>query len=135
MAARVRARLTPSEGRRFGLTVGAALLVLAAVLAWRDHGLASTASALVGAALVISGVAIPDRLGPVHAAWMTVARAISAVTTPVFMAVIYFGVILPVGVLRRRVGGNPLVRTPGPGGTYWMDRAPGARRSDLRRQF
>lgn len=104
-------------------------------MAWRDHELAARFAALVGGVLLLTGLVVPGRLGPVYAAWMATARAISTVTNPVVMAVIYFGVMLPIGVLRRWLGGNPLVRAPGPGGTFWVDRPPGARRSDLRRQF
>jgi len=135
MATRVRTRLTPAEGRKFAFTVGGAFLALAGLLAWRGHAAAAIGAALLACALVIAGALAPGRLGLVQGAWMTLARAISMVTTPVSMAVIYFGVMLPIGVARRRFGRNPLVRVPGAGGTYWVERPPGARRSDLRRQF
>ena len=49
---RVPARLTPAEGRKFGLTVGAAFLVLAAIPWWRGHRIARDCAcgALGGAA-------------------------------------------------------------------------------------
>ena len=51
-------------------------------------------------------------LGPVERAWMGLAHAISKVTTPIVMGVMYLLVLTPVGLLRRRFGGNPLVHAP-----------------------
>ena len=40
---------------------------------------------------------------------MGLAHAISKVTTPIFMGVVYFVVITPIGFIRRRAfGSNPL---------------------------
>jgi hypothetical protein len=64
----------------------------------------------IGLVPAIAGVLIPTRLVPVERAWMTLARAISFVTIPIVMAVLYFGIITPVGLLRRLVADNPIVQ-------------------------
>ena len=51
---------------------------------------------------------------------MGLAHAISKVTTPIFMGVVYFLVITPVGFVRCAVGGNPLRAHRGASG--WVDR-------------
>lgn len=135
MAARVPARLTPAEGRKFGLTVGVAFLVLAAVLVWRGHLPVATALGVIGALLALAGLAMPTRLGPVFKAWMGLAHAISKVTTPIFMGLVYFGVVTPTGLIMRAVGKNPIERTEVEGG-FWVPRPPGERRShSMERQF
>jgi hypothetical protein len=135
MAERVPARLTPHQGRRFGLTVGGAFLVFAAIAWWRGHPTASMVLATLGGVLTLAGLAIPTYLGPVERAWMALAHAISKVTTPIVMGVMYLGVLLPVGVLRRGLGGNPLVHAPVEQG-FWRPRPAGSRRSkSMRRQF
>jgi hypothetical protein len=135
LAARVPARLSSSEGRKFGLTVGAAFLALGAVFWWRGHVYQAGAAGLLGAALSLAGLLVPGRLGPTYGAWMRLAAALSAVTTPVFMAVIYFGVLTPVGFMVRLLRGNPLVR-PRSGASFWVPREGAARRrSDMERQF
>jgi hypothetical protein len=48
----VPARLTVAEGRKFGLVVGGAFLVLGAILAWRAHGTAASIVLVLGSALV-----------------------------------------------------------------------------------
>jgi hypothetical protein len=128
-------RLTAAEGRRFGLTVGAAFLVFAAIAWWRGHPTTASVLGTPGILLAASGLVIPTLLGPVERAWMGLAHAISKVTTPIVMAVMYMGVLLPVGVLRRSLGGNPLVHAEQAHG-YWRSRPETARRSgSMRRQF
>lgn len=88
----------------------------------------------LGGALVLGGLLIPGRMGPVHARWMALALVISKVTTPVFMGLIYFGLFTPMGLVRRLLGKNALVRPDT--GTFWVSRPAGpGRRSDLTRQF
>lgn len=135
MATRVSARLTPKEGRRFGLTVGAAFLVLAGLMWWRAHPLAAAVVGAIGGGLAVAGLILPTHLGPVERAWMALAHAISRVTTPIVMAVMYFVVLTPVGLLRRIFARNPLVHEEGMSG-FWKSRPVKARRSaSMERQF
>ena len=133
MERRIRARLTPAEGRKFGLSVGTAFLVIGGVFWWRHHQTAATVLWSIGGALILSGLLIPGRLGPVHAAWMGMAHAISKVTTPIFMSIVYFVVLTPAGVIRRIVGRNPLHQQHTETG-YWIAREGGGR-GDITRQF
>jgi Saxitoxin biosynthesis operon protein SxtJ len=128
------ARLTPAEGRKFGLMVGGAFLLLAALLWRRVHLPAAAVSGALGGVLVLGGLAWPSQLGPVYRAWMALARAISKVTTPIFMSVIFFLVLTPAGLLVRLFGHRPLTRPHG-AGTYWHSRPEGERRSALDHQF
>ena len=143
LAARVPARLSPApgaaftaaDGRRFGLTVGGAFLAIAAFFWWRDHPTRAAVVAALGGALALAGLAIPARLGPVFRGWMRFGHAISRVTTPIFLGIVYFLVILPFGVVRRALGKNALTRAQTAAG-YWVSRNPiPGPRSDLRRQF
>ena len=135
LADRVSAGLSRSEGRRFGLTLGIAFLVLTAVLVWRDRPLAGGVTAVLGTVFVLAGLLIPTRLGRVERAWMALARAISKVTTPVFMGIVYFVTIVPVGVVMRMLGRNPLVHGQTEGG-FWIKTKPESRRPDhMHHQF
>ncbi len=135
MAAGIPARLTAAKGRSFGLTVGGAFLAIAAFVWWRGHLKVASVLGVLGFVLALAGLVIPTRLGPVERGWMGLAHAISKVTTPIVMGVMYFLVILPVGLLRRALGGNPLEHKEA-GGSYWKPRPEGARRTrSLKRQF
>lgn len=133
-AGRRRPSFTVSEGRRFGLAVGGAFIAFGGLLLWRAHGVAAAIVAALGAGLLFGGLAIPARLGPIYRLWMGLALAISRVTTPVLLSLIYFLLITPIGYLRRAIGGDPLRHPPTEGGGYWADR--GERpKGDLERQF
>lgn len=145
MAGTIRPRLSAGEGRRFAFTLAAAFAVLGAFLWWRHSAAPFFPSApsapsapyallLLSAVLFASGALIPTRLGPVQRAWMGLAHAISRITTPIFMAVIYFLVIAPMGLLLRVLGRNPLSRTA-INGSFWVTRSPAEQRSDIERQF
>jgi hypothetical protein len=135
VAERIRPRLTAAQGRRFGLTVGAAFAVFAGIAWWRGHPTTFTVLGSIAGLLILAGLAIPTMLGPVERGWMALAHAISKVTSPIVMGVMYLVVITPVGLLRRWLGGNPLVHSLDKQ-SYWRTRPENARRTaNLSRQF
>ncbi|MCC7181517.1 MAG: hypothetical protein IT177_24275 [Acidobacteria bacterium] len=134
MAAGVPARLTAAQGRRFGLTVGAAFLVFAAIAWWRGHPTTTSVLGILGGVLSVSGLVIPTYLGPVERAWMQLAHLLSKVTTPIVMGVMYLLVLTPVGFLRRIFGGNPMVHAAH-NSSYWKSRPEGRRAGNLSRQY
>lgn len=125
---------TPRDLRHFALSVGAVLVGLGALGYWRGRTVSAVVFGALGVALVAAGLVAPARLRPVYRAWMSVALAMSKVTTPLFMTVVYIAVLTPLGLAMRLARRRPLARTR-EAATYWVDRPPGARRSDLRRQF
>jgi len=133
VAAGIPARLTPAEGRKFAFPVGAAFLALAALTWWRDAAILWRVFSGLGGLLIVAGLVVPGKLGPVYRAWMALAHAISKVTTPIFMGVVYFVVLTPIGLLMRLVGRKPLVHPEQDGG-FWRA-APSGGRADLERQF
>lgn len=135
MAARISTRLTAAEGRRFGLTVGGAFLLMTAVTSYRGHGTIALVTGCIGIALVLGGVLAPTRMGPVERGWMRMALAMSRVTTPVAMALVYFLVITPFGLVRKAIGRDPLHHIPDQG-TFWKSRpARTAGTASMERQF
>ena len=133
MAEGIPARLTPAEGRKFGLTVGGAFLALAGLLWWRGRVRAALVFAALGGALVLAGLVAPGRLGAVQRAWMGLGRLMSRVTTPVFMGIVYFLILTPIGWGMRLFGKNPVARPP-VGGSFWV-RRPEGKHSRMDHQF
>ena len=134
MAARVPARLTAAQGRRFAFPVGLAFLVLGGLLWWRGRETAALVPAAIGAVLLLAGHVVPQRLGPVERGWMALAERISRVTTPLLMGAVYFLVVTPIGFVMRVFGHRPLTPRNENGG-FWSPRGRGTDRSDLERQF
>ena len=125
---------TRSEGRRFAFPVGSAFLLLAAVLLWRERDLLAGVMVALGASLYAAGLLAPARLGPVYRAWMALALAISKVTTPIFMAIVYFGVLTPTGLVMRAFGRNAIVHRARED-SYWVSTEDLNASGDLKRQF
>jgi hypothetical protein len=134
LAAGIPARLTAAQGRRFGLTVGIAFLVIAAIPLWRQHYATAAVLGTLGGLLTFAGLLVPTRLGPIERGWMRLAHAISKVTTPIIMGIMYLLVLTPFGIGRRLFGGNPLEHQPDDRG-FWRTRPTERRRSNLSRQF
>jgi hypothetical protein len=93
--------------------------------------------ATLAAIFFLAGLIAPTRLGPVERAWMGVAHAISRVTTPLFMGIVYFVVLTPIGLFRRAVTKHTLSPSRS-AKTFWIDRKkidPDAARRRMERQF
>ena len=121
------------ELRKFGVTVGLAFLALAAFVFWREpESVFWKVFAGAGSALLLAGLLIPAQLGPVYRGWMKFALLLSKVTTPLFMGIVYFGLFLITGLLRRAMGKNAMV-TKEVNGSFWSARE--IRRANLERQF
>lgn len=134
LARGISARLTAAEGRKFGLLVGGAFLLLGGLLWRRTRLVEASVAGVLGISLIAAGLAVPTRLGPIHRAWMALAHAISKVTTPIFMGVMYYLVLTPAGLAARLAGHRPLARPHG-AATYWQSRSAGARRGEMDHQF
>lgn len=135
MAEGISAGLSREEARRFGLLVGATFAVLGALQWWRGRPSVALVLGALGALLLALGVVLPGALVPVRRRWMGMAKGMSKVTTPIFMGVVYFVVLTPVGVVRRLIGRGPLKPHP-PGASHWVVRAARERaRSDMQHQF
>jgi len=123
--------LSSAEGRRFALTVGMAFSVLGSLAWWRGRHTVAMVLVGVGASLIVAGLVVPGKLGPVYRAWMSFAEALSKVTTPIFLGIVYYFPITVTGLVMRLIGRNPMKRKDIEG-SYWVT---SDQSSDLHRQF
>jgi hypothetical protein len=133
MAEGIPARLTAAEGRKFAFTVGVAFLVLAGISKWRGHQWPPLVLGALGGILLVAGIVAPSHLGPIQRFWMALAHAISRITTPIFLSVVYFLVLTPIAIILRLLRGNPM-KHQAQDGSYWVP-SPGGGRSNLENQF
>lgn len=114
-----------------------AFAVIGAMAWWRGRERGALILAVVAGLFFLAGALVPTRLAPVEKTWMALARAMSRVTTPVFMGIVYFLVLTPTGVLRRKVGKRLLTRSRS-SASFWVDRErsdPRTARQRMERQF
>ncbi len=98
--------------RAFGLIVGGVFLFISLwpFLFRNPEGPRYWAFAL-GALLMLQGLVLPQSLGPIYRVWMKLGHALGWVNTRLILAVFYFTVITPIGLLRRLFGKDALSRT------------------------
>ncbi len=92
-----------SDFRKFGITIGVFLLVIAGFLFWK--GKDSFEILLIsGLALCLLGLTIPVLLKPIYWIWMVLAVILGWIMTRVILSLLFFVVITPIGVFSRLFG-------------------------------
>ncbi len=81
--------------------------------------------------------AAPTVLTPAARLWQSFGLLLSRVTTPIIMALLFFGVVLPTGLGLRLLGKDPLrLRRHPEQSSYWIVREPpGPEPDSLKNQF
>jgi hypothetical protein len=113
---------TRRELRQFAsLWLPLSCVAVAAVL-WKA-GFSNATSGVVaatGAALGIVGWLRPDLFRPIFVAWLAAAYPIGWVVSHVVLAILYFGVLTPIGLTLRLFGRDPMTRRwDRDATTYW----------------
>lgn len=115
-----------SSDRGFGLTVGGILLLIALVRAW-FHGLGWVQYGLggIGLLLVVLGLVLPHSLSLLNRGWTRLGLIMFKVVNPIVLGLIYGLTMVPIGLLMRLTGRDPLhlaIDRAAP--SYWVMREP-----------
>lgn len=125
-----------ASDRSFGLVFAVVFLVVASLPLVRGGSIRLWALPVSAAFL---GVALlsPRWLAPLNRVWTRFGLLLHSIVSPVALAVVFFGVVLPTGVLLRVFGKDPLRLKRDPAAeTYWIERdPPGPTAESLRNQF
>ena len=93
----------------------------------------------LGIAAVFLAVALvrPSLLAPLNRVWFKFGLLLQRVVNPLVMAVIYFAVVTPTGLIMRALGKDPLRLKHDPDArSYWIHRdPPGPERESMQNQF
>jgi len=125
----------PSD-RNFGFTMAA---VFALIGAYGLYRASSHAPIWLGIAAVFAAVTLvrPQSLGPANRAWLKLGLLMYKVVNPVIMAILFFGVVMPIGLLMRLFGKDFLrLARDRQAATYWLPRTdPRAQSESMKQQF
>jgi|ERR1043166_1132283 hypothetical protein len=113
-------RRTFRAEREFGLIVGAVFGLVGAW--WFYRGKFATAAyvfTITGSALIILGATLPRLLVIPRKYWMKLAQGMSYVSSRIILAIVYFLVLTPIGVIKRATGWDPLQRRAAPRESFW----------------
>ena len=108
----------PGTERSFGVSVGGVLCVLAAALFWRGRPVRAEIIGAIGSALVVLGAVAPSLLKGPRVWWWRVARIVGDFNARVLLTVMFVAVFVPLGVIWRLTGKDPLGRRKG--SPRWM---------------
>lgn len=115
----------PGSDRGFGAVMAAASCVIGGFKLWhasRFWWVWLALAAAFGAAAWLS----PALLRPLNYLWFRFGLLLHRIVSPIAMAVIFFGAVLPVGLLMRLFGNQPLAPKFDPrAGSYWIARKQG----------
>ena len=112
------------------------LLVVALLVGQFDRPVLATVLGVATLGLSVCGLVWPHMIWPVYAAWMVAAYPVGWVLGHVVMAVVFYLLVTPIGLLMRLFGRDPLARRFDPGAaSYWKTRRQVDDRSRYFRQF
>jgi hypothetical protein len=103
--------LSRKELRKFGLTTGGIIAVLfGVVFPWLLGRGVPIWPWILGGLLVAMGLVAPGTLRPAHRGWMLFGHVMSRITTPIILGVLFYGAVLPTGLVRRLLGRDSMAR-------------------------
>lgn len=125
-----------SDLKKFGLLIGAVLILGAFFLLWKQHTY-YIFSFISGIVFIILSFVWPSVLKPLQKAWMTLSIVMGFVMSKVIMAIIFYVMVTPIGLMGRLSGKKFLdLKLDKNAASYWIDRTQTkTEKSDYERQF
>jgi hypothetical protein len=125
----------PGSDRTFGLVMAAALAIVSLLNGWHHGRLWPWTSAAV-ALFLLAAWLMPSVLHPLNRLWMKLGLLLHRVVNPIVMGLLFYGTILPTGLVMRMRGRDLLRLKREPDAeTYWIVRTPGPAPESMRDQF
>lgn len=128
-----------SSERGFGLVMAAAFAVLASIVIYHHAGLTRAGEVLLAIALAFLALALtrPAWLAPLNRVWFRFSILLYRLTNPVLMLLIYSVAMVPMGLLLKLCGKDPLHRRfDAKAESYWIARTPpGPKPDTMKHQF
>lgn len=116
--------ITGSSDRSFGVVITVALTAVGLFPLLNGEPPRWWSLAVAGVMLVVTLVRA-ELLAPLNRVWFRFGLFLHRIINPVIMAVIYFAVVTPTGLIMRAVGKDPLRLRRDPNAeSYWIHRTP-----------
>jgi hypothetical protein len=131
----MQSRISARSLRSFGLIVGTGFAVVALWPTIFGDGHPRVWALIVTIVLGMTALACPSALGPFHRVWTAIGEALGWVNTRVILGLVYYLLVVPVGLVRRLLGNDPMRRQfDRDVATYKIPRG-GRPASHMRRQY
>ena len=121
------------EIRKFGFLIGGVLIAVSIFMLWKALSYYQLVF-IIGAIFIILGFFIPMVLKPIYIIWMTFATILGWIMTRVILAVLFYLIVTPIGLIARIFGVNFLDLSWNDNvKSYWNTRD--KKVSDIEKQF
>ena len=94
---------TKKDLRKFGLTVGGVLILIAVLLFYFNKSSAPYFG-VIGAILFITGIIIPQVLKPLNKIWMGLAIVLGFFMSRLILAILFYLILTPIAFIAKLVG-------------------------------
>jgi hypothetical protein len=117
-------KIVAGSDRSFGLVMAGAFALLTAVNVWHA-GRVWPWTAGLAAAFLVAALLRPALLNPLNRIWLKFGLLLHKIVNPVIMALLFYGTVLPTGLVMRAMGKDLLrLRREPDAESYWIVRAP-----------
>ena len=135
-------RLTPDEpaaggsDRGFGFVMAGAFTV-AGLFPLLDGGAPRWWALAVAGAVLAAALVKAELLAPFNKVWIKIGLVMHRIVSPVVLALLFYGVVTPTGLIMRALGKDPLrLRFDRNAESYWIRRdPPGPDPESMKNQF
>ena len=127
---------TKRELRKFGLTVGIVLVLIAALLFYFEKA-SAIYFGVIGAFLIFAGLIYPKILKPLNKVWMGLAIVLGYIMSRVILTILFYIVLTPISFIARIFGKKfMMLKYDKSAKTYWEKRSVIQKKQiDYERQF
>src|SRR5262245_29692027 len=103
-----------ASDRTFGFTFAGIFSAFGIWRLWQGGELIAACLFGLAAGFLIATLARPGLLGPLNRVWSRIGVLLQAVVSPLVMAILFYGLLTPIGLLLRLTGHDPLHRRMNP---------------------
>jgi hypothetical protein len=117
-------QIVAGSDRSFGLVMAGAFAVVTVLNAWHA-GRIWPWTASLAAGFLIASLLKPAVLNPLNRIWLKFGLLLHQIVNPLIMALLFYGTVLPTGLVLRAMGKDLLrLKREPDANSYWIVRAP-----------
>jgi hypothetical protein len=117
-------QIVAGSDRSFGLVMAGALVVVTVLNAWHAGRIWPWTAGLA-AAFLVAALLTPAVLTPLNRIWLKFGLLLHRIVNPLIMALLFYGTVLPTGLVLRAMGKDLLRLNREPNAdSYWIVREP-----------
>ena len=117
-------KIVAGSDRSFGLVMAGAFALLTALNGWHAGRIWPWTAALA-AVFLVAALLRPALLNPLNHLWLKFGLLLHKIVNPVIMALLFYGTVLPTGLIARAMGKDLLrLKREPDAASYWIVRTP-----------